>query len=150
MNMFENKVTPSSAIPSMRRSSSLDKGMIANIEAKMKNMADLDEIDEKHKGRLETLRLATNNFLENTLLGQTYSQLLLIISVLSSFEFIYQTYLHGQSAKAVSWVADFSKLELGIAGLFLFDWLLQLFASANKGTYLIRYDVVLNLLADCL
>lgn len=49
--------------------------------------------EEKQKNKWEVLRVKANHFLEHTIFGQFYVNLLLLISVLSAFEFIYQTYL---------------------------------------------------------
>lgn len=92
------------------------------------------DFEDKHKSRMEILRLATKDFLNNTIFGLAYNQFMLAISVLSCFQFIYQTYLEGH----YSLLQTFKKLELGIACLFLFDWVLYLFVSEHKWAYLLR------------
>jgi hypothetical protein len=139
----DNKVTPTGITQPVRRNStsSIDRGVMSNLESKIRQFTDNDEIvedDGKIKSQFETLRLLTKNMLETSIIGQIYSQVLLGISVLSCLQFIYQTYLDQNTRHGAALLLYFSKLELGIASLFLFDWSLQLFIAENRLVYIQR------------
>lgn len=108
-----------------------------SLDAKFRKIAgnvNPADFDDKHKSRIEVIRISVKDFLNNTLLGLFYNQFMLAISVISCFQFIYQTYLEGHTEL----LTHFKKLELGIACLFLFDWCLYLFVSEHKWAYLLR------------
>jgi hypothetical protein len=134
----------SSIRPDLLRKSSLLQGLASNpsFNAKFQNLtASMNPMDfeDKHKSKLETFRLATKEFLNNTLFGHIYTQFLLTISVLSCFQFIWQTYLPAQSTDEDSLLGVFAQLELSIAILFVMDWIILFFVSDHKYTYLTRF-----------
>jgi hypothetical protein len=100
--------------------------------------------DDKRKSKWELLRHGTKNFIENSVFGGLYIQFLLLVSVLSCFEFIYQTYLDLDTDSGVRTLDFFTDLELGVAGLFAFDWMLMLFISDHKGSQLFRFYFVVG------
>ncbi len=111
-----------------------------SFDARLKNItANLnpEEFDDKHKSRLETLRLATKNFFTNTVMGQFYNQLILLISVLSCFQFIWQTYLGTNDGSEL--IVFFAHLELAVALVFVLDWLVLLFVADHRITFITRY-----------
>ena len=61
------------------------------------------EVDSGHKYELnnrpliETIRLKVKKFFATSLFGHIYSNILLILSVLSSIQYLYQTYLHSDN-----------------------------------------------------
>lgn len=129
--------------PDLLRKSSLLQGLASNpsLNMKFQNLTaamNPMEFEEKHKSKLETCRLATKEFLNNTLFGHMYTQFLLMISVLSCFQFIWQTYLPAKSSSAGSLLDVFAQLELAIAVLFVVDWMLLFFISDHKFTYITR------------
>jgi hypothetical protein len=78
--------------------------------------------------RIEQYRSRTQFIMEHTIIGTVYFNILLTLSVLSCFQYIYSTY----PSSDPSLPQLFSKLELCLASLFLFDWCLSFFVAEQK------------------
>lgn len=98
---------------------------------------------EDNKGFIEKLRLALKFRLENTFSGNVYNQFVLVLSVLSCFQFIYQTYLDVDTREGSRLWRFMTNLEIIIAAILLFDWSLGLFVAELKMPYITRYVFVI-------
>lgn len=86
----------------------------------------------------ETLRLNVKKFLTTSLIGWIYDWTLLVISVLSTLQFIYQTYLDPNIPVDVAQIALFSILEECFAIVFMFDWTLSFYIADHKLVHITR------------
>lgn len=56
-----------------------------------------DRPEDNNDIKLEAIRLKVKKFFATSLFGHIYSNILLILSVLSSIQYLYQTYLHSDN-----------------------------------------------------
>ncbi len=85
---------------------------------------------------IETVRLDLKKALAGSWWGHLYENIVTTISVLSTLEFIYQTYLTEQNHQNQYVVAKI--MELSFAFLFGADWLLSLFLADHAFTFIFR------------
>ena len=92
----------------------------------------LDKISnaENETPMWEVIRLKLKKLVATTFLGKLYVNILLLLSVLSCGQYIYQTYL--DEVRDHELLAVFSVVELFLAGLFAFDWCLWLFLADHR------------------
>ena len=83
---------------------------------------------------IEIFRVQLKKFMQTSSFGRTYSNFLLVLSVLSCFQFIIQTY----ASNFVALIFYFDKVEKALAGLFSFDWCLNFFMADHKGEFVNR------------
>ena len=86
--------------------------------------------NENESPMMEIIRLKLKKLVATTFLGKLYVNMLLVLSVLSCGQYIYQTYLDEEKDKDLLLV--FSFVELFLAGLFAFDWCLWLFLADHR------------------
>ena len=85
---------------------------------------------------LEDFRLKVKKFITNSLPGVIYSNVMLVISIISSIEYIYQTYLDPQVDVTI--FSYLTVIEKCMAGLFMADWLLNFFIADHKIIFMTR------------
>lgn len=94
-----------------------------------------EELENKHvASRIEEFRLNLKWFLNHTHIGVAYQNVMLVISVLSGFQFMAQTYILAGSPEAR--VFDF--IERVLSSLFMFDWVLSFFVAELKLKHILR------------
>lgn len=98
-----------------------------------------DNNSEEQVPYLEMLRIKTKKYLAISFVGKVYTNSLLILSILSCLQYIFQTYISGSQPEGKELLNIFSKLELCLAGLFAFDWLLNLFIADHRWEQLISF-----------
>ncbi len=113
--------------------------MDAGLKKITDNLEAMDE--EKHKSRWDLFRLGTKQLLERTWIGGMYAESLLFVSVISCFEYIYQTYPNPSWKNGSKILEVCSYLELVFAGLFGLDWIFQMIIADNSWTQFIRYKL---------
>jgi hypothetical protein len=87
----------------------------------------------------EDIRLRTKKFMTHSLFGRYYENFLLILSVASCIEYIYQTYIV-ESAMGDSALMDWLNfLEKVLAVVFMWDWSLSFFLADHKIMFATRY-----------
>lgn len=96
--------------------------------------------EEKHRSGYEALRIKIKHFLEYNLVGQLYSQIVLILSLLTSIQYIYYTYTTLESNMGTAMYSLFLNIDLIIAVFFLFDWALNWFIAEHKKAYIFRSE----------
>lgn len=97
------------------------------------------EKGEEKVNRLEELRLRTKKFMTSSFFGRGYTQIMLILSILSCVEFIYQTYLNPNKPYMALQMYYFEFVEMGLSGLFACDWILAFFIADHKVAFFMRY-----------
>jgi hypothetical protein len=88
---------------------------------------------------LETIRVKTKKYLAASFLGKVYTNTLLVLSILSCLQYIFQTYISGSEPDGRELLNIFSKLELCLAALFAFDWFLNLFVADHRWEQLVSF-----------
>lgn len=74
------------------------KNIEFNTQAKVvKVLAENADNDSSFAQKVEVVRVSTKKILATTLFGYVYTNILLVLSVLSAFQYIYQTYLDGSN-----------------------------------------------------
>jgi hypothetical protein len=112
---------------------------IARLRTKITDTIDETEPEEKPKNFFETLRLKCKDFIYHTWFGQLYEQLMLFISVLSSFEYIYKTYINTALNDTDGSQMEFlDKFDMFIAFVCAFDWLLNFFIADHRAVFVTR------------
>ncbi len=127
------KIHPSggSTIPASGNSNA-NLAHLNSFDTKLKKLADSikveDEDDEKQS--LEQIRLTTKELFTNTIFGEVYNSVLLVISIFSCFQYLQQTYVDNPDEK------DY--VELTIAIIFTWDWILSCFIADHKMLFFTR------------
>ena len=86
-------------------------------------------------GRYETLRLKTKKFISTNVIGIYYNELLIYLSMFSTLQYVYSTY---SSENKSSFQKSLDGLEMVLAALFAFDWMLSFFVADHKLDFLFR------------
>ena len=123
---FANTLLPQSSI----KLGSLDPRQLAVL----KDNSD----DDGNKNWLENSRIVIKSFLDNSFWGKCYRYFFLALSIISCFQYIYQTYINDNTSIGRFQLYIFLNLELCIAVLFIFDWCLELFVADYKIAYFTR------------
>jgi hypothetical protein len=90
---------------------------------------------------VEQLRISTHYAVTRTPGGEMYQNILMVLSVLSAFQYIISTYVPYESQIYVS-----DQMSLIFASIFLFDWLLALFIAPYKTKQLFEFFSILDIL----
>jgi hypothetical protein len=111
-----------------------------NTEKALENKLQIEEQASQDKTSLtERIRLRTKRFLSSSVIGRSYTHLMLMLSVVSCLEFIYQTYLTTHLNFENVELAAFTIFEMVMSGMFAFDWLLSFFIADHKLAFIGRY-----------
>ena len=108
-----------------------------SLEARFKKMSDSltekveNDADEAGKGLIETVRLTIKYYRDQTLMGSIYTQFMVVINVMSCFQYIYLTYTDVDNNRQSDLYLAFFFTAFGIGCLFLFDWVLSLLCADN-------------------
>ena len=84
---------------------------------------------EKEESQVEKIRLVAKKFVTAHPIGMLYSNALLAISVASSLQYIYQTYLTSTNFTQDQIILLYDKIEIILAVVFMFDWCLSFFIA---------------------
>lgn len=99
-----------------------------------KKIAPNDDVPEA-KDYLEETRVGVKKFMAFSFVGRTYENIFILLSIFSCGEFIYQTYTAYISADTIYY---FNYVELSLAVLFTWDWILCFFIADHKISHLTR------------
>lgn len=98
-----------------------------------------NDSEEKSKSFMETLRLKCKSFYFHTFWGRLYDQIMLFMSILSSLQYIYNTYVgtviddrDGSQGNVLV------QLELIISLACAVDWFINLFIADHRGLFFMR------------
>lgn len=92
---------------------------------------------EADQDTFEDLRVKLKKYMSSSTFGAYYENYILFMSILSMFEFIYQTYLEDEPDKHEHYEV-LLLIQFGFAGLFIFDWCVNLFLADHRGKYITR------------
>jgi hypothetical protein len=99
----------------------------------------------------EDFRISVKKFFTQSEFGRYYENFLIFLSVVSSLEFIYSTYLHRSIEADRKIIEKLEIVELMYAIIFGSDWALGLFLAEHRVIYLTRYlslSLIFNLLVS--
>jgi len=91
---------------------------------------------------LEELRVRVKKFMTTSAIGKSYNNILLVISVASSVEYMYQTYLDPNNSANTKLLDTLNISEKILASLFMFDWCLNYFMADHKLIFMTRYGTL--------
>lgn len=107
-----------------------------------------DDSDNKGRDFVEGLRLRLKKIITASTFGKIYEKVLILLSILSTVEFIYTTYLsynpnpqHMGPSHLATQLKYFNWLELALAGIFSLDWLLSFFIADQKVIFIKRCEL---------
>ena len=109
------------------------------IDKTSKNNSDAESIPW-----IEVVRIKLKKFVVASFVGQLYVNILLLLSVLSCFQYIYQTYLDEDNDLDKRILQIFGVIELFLAGLFAFDWCLWLFLADHRVEQLLSFFALVD------
>jgi len=92
------------------------------------------------KDHIEIFRIKVKKFMSATVFGRAYADALMVLSVLSCFQFIYLTYDGHED------LAMFDIIEMALAALFSFDWLLSFFMADHRVEFVNSFFSMVDLL----
>ncbi len=128
--------SPAKVAPAINKSEDLSLSLIDPLPVPVGPTNKLDAAS--NISQIEMTRLKVKKFLAASLLGRAYMNMMLVLSVLSCFQYIYQTYLDPSKPAEANTLRHLASLELGLASLFGFDWCLALFVADHKSEFLKR------------
>jgi hypothetical protein len=111
----------------------------SSLAAKFKFSDDLDKAgigeDNSNMMTMEDLRLRLKKFMTHSTFAYYYENILLIFSILSAVEYIYETYLNSEE-----WDREQARMlyrvEVALGCLFMTDWLLCYFLADHKISFI--------------
>jgi voltage-gated potassium channel len=126
----------------MERQESMKSTGTASKEEPEAPQNDIDEEDQQ--SQLDAFRLRLKKFMTTSRFGMAYTDSLLVLSIFSSLQFVYQTYLsHDKNEKELQFLVVVEKF---IAGLFSFDWCLSFFMADHKSEFVNSFFSMVDLL----
>lgn len=125
-----NGNTPLLSSPSQRRASFTNRTLSTFKFSAALEEAGKDYNDESNS--FEQLRLKAKKFMNRSAFGKNYENILLGLSVVSSLQYIYQTYLDDSHEKERRLIFILNLIELLFAILFAFDWFLNFVLADHK------------------
>lgn len=106
----------------------------------------IDVEGEDHQSQIDAFRLRLKKFMTTSLFGKTYTDALLVLSILSSVQFVYTTYLNPQGGNHGKQMQILDVVEKFIAALFSVDWLLSFFLADHKSEFVKSFFSMVDLL----
>ena len=101
-------------------------------EIELKQQEEEAEIQKtSYANRIEALRLKLKKFLNTHVVGVVYSEILLVLSIFSTIQFVYSTYSNTKGF-------FFTTVEESLAVVFGFDWVLSFFLADHKVEFISR------------
>lgn len=95
---------------------------------------------------MEDIRLKVKRYHSNSVHGLLYSDIMLFISIISSFEFMYQTYLDPSDPANQHTLNSLNILEKVFACLFIMDWMLNFFIADHKVIFMTSFFSMVDVL----
>lgn len=132
--MVEGTSTNDKKEPPRRRNSLMVGGQIA--KSTIMQLSKLDKREYLEMDTVEWLRVATKKFLNTSITGIIYQNLLLAFSLFSCLQCIYQTYLVQYPNSPQNSVLDI--MEKFLAVLFGFDWCLSFLIADRRYAFMTR------------
>jgi hypothetical protein len=105
-----------------------------------------EEIKFTRQQKFERFRLQIKQYMATSFVGQSYTLVLLIFSMLSPLQFIYQSYLLPTSVNYSSRIQVFNLIEMILAAIFTGDWLLAFFLADHKLSFMSSFFSMVDLM----
>jgi hypothetical protein len=86
----------------------------------------------------EQWRLQAKKFFNQSNFGRYYENVLIAASLISCFEYIYETYLHKSVQEDADSLRVLKKVELAFACVFGLDWCLSFLLAEHRVLFLMR------------
>lgn len=96
---------------------------------------------EASKYSFEESRIKLRKYMSTSTFGKYYENIMLALSVISTIEFIHQSYMDPNFSGDVHQLDVLYLMESVFIGFFLFDWALNLLLADNKFNYFFRYRI---------
>lgn len=87
---------------------------------------------------LEERRLHLKKFMNHSKFGKYYENIIILLSIVSCFEYIYETYLTKSNPGDAAQLVILKIAELVFATIFGLDWALNVFLAEHRILYLTR------------
>lgn len=125
--------------PMSRRSSFSARAAIPTFKfsAALEQAAETQQEDDAFN--FELWRIQMKKFFTHSRFGRYYENALIFLSVISSMECIYETYLHDSVAQDRSQLDVLRVVEMGFASIFGLDWFLAFLMAEHRTLFLTRY-----------
>jgi voltage-gated potassium channel len=123
-----SKINPDDTAKGLNSSHSLD--------LQMKNQEEATKID-----KLEFIRLKLKKLVNNSIPGFLYTNIMLALSIFSCLEFIVETYIYDKELNQ-----HLEKLEVFMAAIFSFDWILNFFIADHKLLFISSFFSMVDVL----
>lgn len=88
--------------------------------------------------KMEKIRLRAKKFMTTGVFAYVYRHFMLLLSVISCIEFIYQTYLHVERSFHRLELHYLNYIEMSVSGLFAIDWTVMFFIADHKVEFFTR------------
>lgn len=95
---------------------------------------------------MEMIRLTIIHYRDRTLVGHLYTQLMVLINTLACFQYIYLTYTSVDTNSNSALYYTFFYVELCVACLFVFDFILSIFSSDSIPRFLCSFHCAVDLM----
>lgn len=124
----------------------------ATSDPKLKRLADklegaTDDYDEENiHTKIENFRMRLKRFMVVSYIGQLFQVTMLLLSILSVFEYIYTTYLSISKPLDYYQYEVLKVVELVVATFFAFDWSLSFFLADHKTIFLSSFYSMVDLM----
>ena len=95
-------------------------------------------VKQEESFSFEEWRLQIKKLMTQSIFGRYYENLLIFLSLVSSLEYIYETYLHESVESDRHQLHVLRNVELSFACLFALDWCLSIFLAEHRVLFLTR------------
>ena len=114
------------------------KNITNKITDELVKLQHIEEIEKKYfLAHVEDLRVKIKKSMSTSRLGHAYNNTLLILSVLSGLQFVYESYYRNDIGSEHSKINN--QLERIFSVIFMFDWCLSYFMADNKIKHFNRF-----------
>ena len=105
---------------------------------------DLDIPNQEENTSFDALRLKYKNIMSRSRYGMLYNDVLLVLTVFSTIEFIATTYLEGYQGKREQLDTQYLYIvDFFFASVFGIDWLIYFLLADSKSDYFSRFELLL-------
>jgi hypothetical protein len=128
-------------MPAMRKSQSFS----VRPQIPFKFSAALEEagLNSASSFNYDTWRSDAKKFFTQSQFGKYYENFMILMSLISCLEYIYETYLHHSDHADMRRLYILNRVELGFACFFSWDWALSLYLSEHRTLYFLRLVSIL-------
>ena len=130
MRQMDQKILPSAINASEKEGD--------NLDATLTNAGLTVEEKEIKSDVFEATRLKVKKFMTTSTFGLVYEKVLLFLSILSTIEYIYSTYLDANKPYMAIQLFYLEYIEMSWAGIFGLDWILAFLIADHKLTFIKR------------